>query len=372
MEFFLFIETQFPGPVQQNKKLVECIQDKMSKTDSVNEILLWSVLELYIKHDPGTGGGDLSRNTELRKSVIELFRSSEGEWLSDKPRTKILKQEEEEITQKEAEERGREWEEEILQEIQEKMDKGQKEEALKQAIENKLWTHALIIGNILNKFSEVVTRYTSEAMNGECTLTSLYHLFTGGSQFHSNSIDISNKWKSQVALILENNLTNQKSLISKIGDYLFNLAESNEDLLFSSHVCFILASVPFQLISPSSHLVLLGANHRKSNFLNVKSLLLSEIYEFICIKYYKVPPPPSFQKYKLLLASLFADLGKLNVAKSYADSIQSAIKYFLLSLLLLSSLYSSYPPLLSLLALFPSFFISSFQLLFLSPFPFSF
>jgi COPII coat assembly protein SEC16 len=251
-----------------------------------------------------------------------VLRSLEGEWLDENTGIPILKKSlpTDQINPLETEQ--------LLQEIQTLLESGQQRQAFDIAMENSLWSHALIIGNILGSqfYGQALIKFVNETLSEQSSLRATYELFAGQKSTQPSS-SLMKKWKNNICLILGNPSAQSASLIGQLGDTLWANYRKN----ISAHICYILAGVKLQPYHGNSRVVLLGADHKRSaRFVNPLAILRTELYEYILASQESAIKSPAFQRYKFILAMWMADFGLVDRAQKYLDQIQQTIKYEIL------------------------------------------
>ncbi|GES88543.1 Sec23-binding domain of Sec16-domain-containing protein [Rhizophagus clarus] len=274
--------------------------------------------------------------------------------------------------------------------LQEILLEGDRIAAIRHAMNENLWAHALIIASCVNKdlWKEVVTGFIRQDLMGKVetsepdgreSLRVLYSLFAGQGQNavkeflpynnlltvaqspvtamiptshyspntnapyvtskvtalytssdHSVPLDSLIKWRETIAMILANRAPGDNQAISALGDML-----KEYGWIHASHVCYILspnASIISGFDAPNARFTLLGNDYTQNlpinNFYNWQSLRMTEIYEFGLSLNNNNSGLPHLQAYKLLYAWWLADCGYLNEARRYCESIANIVKVY--------------------------------------------
>lgn len=220
--------------------------------------------------------------------------------------------------------------ERYLQEIQTLLESGKQKQAFDLALENSLWSHALVIGNILGPqfYNQALLKFVNETLTEQSSLRATYELFAGQSAAQSSSI--MKKWKNNICLLLGNPTPQTSTLIGQLGDTLWANYRKN----IPAHICYLLAGVKLQPYSGNSRVVLVGADHKRSSkFVTPTTILRSELYEYILASQEGNPNvsklSPAFQRFKLILALWMSDFGLVDLSQKYLDQIQQTIKFVL-------------------------------------------
>lgn len=149
------------------------------------------------------------------------------------------------------------------------------------------------------------------------------------------------KWKANLAAILAatsaanpsssqsvSQSQHDRRVAAELGDRLWAVQGHVE----AAHCCYLLADLALGPIdNPSTRIVLLGADHKRkrptnatqqhsfpSNFVvNMEAIQRSEVYEWAKVLGNSQYVLPGIHPYKLVYASLMADLGFIDVAVQY-------------------------------------------------------
>ena len=243
---------------------------------------------------------------------------------------------------------------------------GDRPGACKIAVNNKLWAHALIIASYINKetYKDVVSSFIKSELQGENesqrssfqSIKVLYSLFAGmgkdaiietpstsiipnqpissviptttvapSATSTTNTSDVIGKWKEILSMILSNRTPNDVTAIVSLGDTLLNSGK-----LFAAHLCYLFSPSSISgLNGKNTKAVLLGVDHLKHKRF-YKDRNAFETTEFLEYMYYmankNLSTMPHFQAYKLDYANWLADIGLVNMAFNYAQSIMQIIK----------------------------------------------
>eukprot|EP00029_Vermamoeba_vermiformis_P004110 TRINITY_DN1463_c0_g4_i1.p1 TRINITY_DN1463_c0_g4~~TRINITY_DN1463_c0_g4_i1.p1 ORF type:complete len:1658 (-),score=452.80 TRINITY_DN1463_c0_g4_i1:8-4981(-) len=121
------------------------------------------------------------------------------------------------------------------------------------------------------------------------------------------------------------NLANSQAALIKFGDLLWTRQHAPE----AAHFCYLLAEHKFDAYDEAnSRLVLVGGDHRKDKktFINVDTVHSTEIYEYSRRLTNNQFTLPAFQVYKFIHATYLIDLGFVEKAWKYMNSITAMIK----------------------------------------------
>lgn len=250
---------------------------------------------------------------------------------------------------------------EALEAIRNLLLQGEREKAVWNAVDQRLWGHAMLISSTLQRdvWKNVVHEFVRQEvrMYGENTesIAALYDVFAGnweeiidelvppsaraGLQMVSkapgpgpakNALGGLDRWRETLSLILSNRSPDDGKALVALGQLLAGYGR-----IEAAHICYIFTRSLALFSGPDdnqANVVLLGADHRRQPFdysRDLDSMLLTETYEFI----QTILGPaavstaiPHLQAYKLYHAMVLADNGSRSEAQQYCDAIQAALK----------------------------------------------
>lgn len=348
----------FPGPLRSKSKKkellpwlssrIESLQRDLSTTQMTSmdprtgeRLLLWQVMRVLVEND-----GMLNGNTSVDSAVRQLFSTSfeqRGTIRNDDINDTISRTDKSSL--------------QTVQDIRQHLLHGDREKAVWQAVDNKLWGHAMLIsstmGGILWKqvAQEFVRVEVRSSTQDNKSLAALYAVFahnwdesidelvpasaragfqmvpTSGTFTHlTNTIDGLNKWQETLGLVLSNRSSEDEKGLIALGKLLRGYGR-----IEAAHVCFLFSRSVLQLSGlddPEAHFTLLGAEVGAGATQDIDAILLSEVYEFSTslssssASHYI----PHLQAYKLYHAHALADGGYRTEALQYCDAVSSAIK----------------------------------------------
>jgi COPII coat assembly protein SEC16 len=240
---------------------------------------------------------------------------------------------------------------------------GDRHAAVMHAMDNRLWSHALIIASTVERslWSQVVREFVRQevktAGSNTESLSALYEIFGGniedsidelvppsaraGLQMISkvdptapskNALDGMNRWKETLSLVLNNRSQGDHQALAVLGKLL-----QDYNRIEAAHICYLFSKSPQRPIlfgganEEHASIVLLGANHKLQPAdigRDDDSVLLTEIYEFAA-NVLAVGAPASFMPhlsaYKLQRAVALAQGGQKAEAQLYCDAITSTL-----------------------------------------------
>jgi hypothetical protein len=365
----------FPGPLKGKSKKKEilawlktCIETlqrdvtylgsstSLSYNDKRQEerVLLWKILEIFVEHD-----GVLEGNAAAEKAVRGVLSpgiDSEGPGneptyatgadLSGIAASAVPKTQAEPVDPT------------AVDQLRQHLLRGEREKAVWEAVDKRLWAHAILISNTVSKdlYKQVIQEFVQKEVRtaGENTesLAALYEVFAGNFEesidelvppsaragFQMVSTSASNapsksgvegldKWRETLGLILSNRSNDDEQALIALGKLL-----AGYDRAEAAHICFIFArsrSVFGGIDDPASNIVLLGSNiHKEPLTHDLEPILLSEVYEYglsLHTSSVTANSVPHLAAYKLQHAIVLAEYGYRESAIQYCDSIASSI-----------------------------------------------
>lgn len=238
--------------------------------------------------------------------------------------------------------------------------RGEREKAVWEAVDKRLWAHALLISNTLSRevHKQVAQEFIQKEVKGvgENTesLAALYEIFAGnfeesvdelvppsaraGLQMVStsgttgsskSSLDGLDRWRETLGLVLSNRSPEDVQAINAMGKLLSGYGRAE-----AAHICFLFArgySIFGGVDDPSSNIVLVGSDHLRQPYEFDKELeptLLSEVYEYglsLSATSNISFSAPHLAVYKLQHASILAQFGQRDKALQYCEAVANSI-----------------------------------------------
>lgn len=228
---------------------------------------------------------------------------------------------------------------------------GKRKEALLHAQQGQLWGPALVLAWQLGEkfYVDTVTQMAQQQFLPGSPLRTLCLLLAGqpAEVFSANKLASStysysgsvngmqqsdqdcmsgmlNDWQENLAIITANRTKGDERVIVHLGDCLWK--ERGE--VAAAHTCYLVAEASFEYFSDTARLCLIGADHLKypRTYASPDAIQRTELYE-----YAKVLGNPqhiflSFQPYKLIYASMLAEIGKVSDALRYCQAVSKILK----------------------------------------------
>lgn len=242
--------------------------------------------------------------------------------------------------------------------------KGQRQDAVWQAVDNRLWAHALLLSSTLDRsvWKQVVQEFVKQEVktigaNAE-SLCALYEILGGnpeesvdqlvppsaraGLQMVSklepsgpirNALDGLDRWKETLCLVLNNRSQDDQRALVTLARLLSDYGRTE-----ASHICYLFArnaGLPNMFGGAddlNTQIVLLGADHRQNPLTfhhDTDAIMLSEVLEFATTTLAASSagaPMPHLAVYKLQRANELTDSGMKVEAQAYCDAVASGLK----------------------------------------------
>ncbi|PQE23096.1 COPII coat assembly SEC16 protein [Rutstroemia sp. NJR-2017a WRK4] len=239
--------------------------------------------------------------------------------------------------------------------------RGEREKAVWEAVDKRLWAHAMLISNTVSKelYKQVCQEFVQKEVKnvGDNTepLAALYEIFAGnfeesidelvppsaraGFQMVSTStstmspskdaLEGLDRWRETLGLVLSNRSVNDSQALTALGKLLSGYGRAE-----AAHICFLFArssSVFGGIDDPQSNMVLVGSDHLRQPFdfdRELEPVLLSEVYEYglsLSSTSNIAVSSPHLAVYKLHHAMVLAEYGHREKALQYCENLATSI-----------------------------------------------
>lgn len=368
----------FPGPLRVKSKKKELlvwlagfIADLESAASTIypshslpnprkrhdEKILLWKTIRAMVEHDGALDSGEALKaiNAVLAPEVHAVDEATATQYGADispsvyRPTGTDIKRESVDPL--------------AIDTVRKHLLRGSRKEAVWHAVDNRLWSHAFLIGSTMPRdtwkqiVSEFVKQEVKSAGANTESLSTLYEIFGGngedcvdqlvppsaraGLQMVSridsagptkNALDGLDKWQETLSLIINNRSHGDHQALLSLGRLLAEYGRVE-----AAHICFLFSrsatnpTVVGGLDDPQASIVLLGADHRKfpSDFArDLDSIILTEVYEFatLVLTGSATAYMPYLSTYKLRHASLLSEDGSKAQAQAYCDALTLTLR----------------------------------------------
>ncbi|KAB8291851.1 hypothetical protein EYC80_006633 [Monilinia laxa] len=369
--------TSFPGPLkgktkkkevltwlasgietlEQNASYLRTVQ-VLSHDDKRTEerLLLWKILQAFIEND-----GVLEGNTTVEKAVRAILSPGIDDEVSQETPLYAtgadlsgISSSTSTLAQAEPVDPA------SVDRMRKHLLRGEREKAVWEAVDKRLWAHAMLISNTVSKelYKQVAQEFVQKEVKnvGDNTepLAALYEIFAGnfeesidelvppsaraGFQMVSTSaistpskdaLDGLDRWRETLGLVLSNRSTDDGKALTALGKLLSGYGRAE-----AAHICYLFArssSVFGGIDDPNTNMVLVGSDHLRQPFdfdRELEPVLLSEIYEYglsLSNTSSIMISSPHLAVYKLHHATVLAEYGHRQKALEYCESIASSI-----------------------------------------------
>lgn len=213
--------------------------------------------------------------------------------------------------------------------------RGKRVEAVEQALESKDFALAMMIATFCEDhaiYHVATKKFADEVLRMGSPLHTVAMIFSGrlGSDIYENtafwdgcSSELLTTWRYHLAAILNNRVAAWNSIVYSLGVRLQDLGD-----IHAAHVCFMISGCPLSSpMYPECIFALLGCDHYLSDNISfltnegLEAFERSEAYEWAKRRGNPDATIKSLQPFKLQYAMLLADLGYVNLAEFYIQSI---------------------------------------------------
>lgn len=365
--------TSFPGPLKGKSKKKEVIAwltagiavleqsssylqsgAQLSHQDKriVERTLLWKILRVFIEND-----GILEGNQVVNKAVRDVLSPELDSASSSTIPAYATGANLSGISASESGSRTDPVDPSSVDQLRKHLLQGEREKAVWEAVDKRLWAHAMLISNTVSKdlYKQVAQEFVQKEVknigaNTE-SLAALYDIFAGnfeesidelvppsaraGFQMVSTSkipgssqepLQGLDRWRETLGLVLSNRSPDDNLALNALGKLLSGYGRAE-----AAHICFLFArthAVFGGIDDPAVNFVLVGADHLRqpTNFdKEMEPILLSEVFEYGMSLVNTAMSSPHLSVYKLQHATILAEYGNRDKALQYCDAITASI-----------------------------------------------
>lgn len=367
--------TSFPGPLKGKSKKKELItwlsaginnleqeatylrsSHNLSHDDKRVEerILLWKILRVFIEND-----GVLEGNPVVNKAIRDILSPDVENAVASAAPLYATGASLSGITASASGSRLDPADAASVEELRKHLLQGEREKAVWEAVDKRLWAHALLISNTVSKdlYKQVAQEFVQKEVRsiGENTesLAALYDIFSGnfeesidelvppsaraGFQMISTSkvpaakdaLEGLDRWRETLGLVLSNRSPDDSLALNALGKLLSGYGRAE-----AGHICFLFArshTVFGGVDDPAVNVVLIGADHLRQPHdfdKELEPVLLSEVFEYgmSLSNTSNIPTSsPHLTAYKLQHATVLAEYGHRERAIQYCDAINLSV-----------------------------------------------
>ena len=344
--------------VSSSKIALLSIEDKRLK----ERVLLWQILRIFIEQD-----GILDGKSNVEKAVLEVLSSglenedgldthlyANGVELIGNPNTLIKPCPESSIVKTESVDIV------TIDEMKKFLLHGEREKAIWEAVDKRLWAHALLMANSVSRdlYKQVAQEFIQKEVKdiGENTqsLAALYEIFAGnfeesidelvapsaragfqmvstvkGTEPSKDALNGLDRWRETLILVLNNRSAEDHRALISLGNLLAGYGRVE-----AAHICFFFAknhAIFGGIDDPQTNIVLVGSDHLRQPYefdRDLEPILLSEVFEYgnsLAGSTASLASNPHLTVYKLQHAKVLAENGLHEKALQYCENIASSI-----------------------------------------------
>eukprot|EP00850_Spirogloea_muscicola_P022566 SM000301S11769 [mRNA] locus=s301:27656:32480:- [translate_table: standard] len=226
---------------------------------------------------------------------------------------------------------------------------GKRTEALQIAVHNQLWGLALLLARKLGEkvYSDTVLQMARLQFTNGSALRTLVLLLagqpaeifavgssSGGPVGDPGLVDnlgqgaglgsMLDEWQENLAILAANSIGGEESVMQYLGDCLWR----TRGQVAAAHMCYLLGNRSPEPYSDSARVCLLGADHWKNvrTFASSEAIQRTEVYEYAKVQGNSQYVLAAFQPYKILHASMLAEVGKTPEALRYCQAVQKILR----------------------------------------------
>eukprot|EP01134_Creolimax_fragrantissima_P002900 CFRG2900T1 len=296
----------FPGPLNKatKREVSQAIEQRINENDSDRDI--WTFMEIASKQ-----GGLLPKNRENSEGVKPYLTLLPGGSTT---------------CNEHQQQQGQFYSHGAETQIQEHLLQGKAAEAIEMAGQQRQWLHALALASHISAgaFHKTLNDYVINELAPTSPMRTLYNMYCNVPPAFLSTANL-DAWGDHVKILLLNsNGMEANQHVCSIGDALRNAGRVRE-----AHICYLLAGVPVRSLAKQSRIVLLGGDHQTQSFrslIALRRIQLTETYEWVqtlCNSQYTLP---SLAPFKLLYAFWLAEVGLMEEASEYCESIVLSVK----------------------------------------------
>ncbi|KAE8444121.1 hypothetical protein EG329_000903 [Mollisiaceae sp. DMI_Dod_QoI] len=341
--------------LEQNASYLRTTSNLSHEDKRIEErILLWKILRVFIENDGYLEGSPvvdkavravLSPGLDAEESIVSPLYATGAE-LSGISASSAPKADAIDPT--------------AVDELRKHLLRGEREKAVWDAVDKRLWAHAMLISNTVSRdlYKRVAQEFVQKEVKniGDNTqpLAALYEIFAGnyeesvdelvppsaraGFQMVSTSnasgpskdaLEGLDRWRETLGLVLSNRSPDDNQALNALGKLLSSYGRAE-----AAHICFLFArslSIFGGIDDPQASIVLVGSDQLRQPYdfdREMEPILLSEVFEFgmsLANPSAITPSTPHLAVYKLQHAKILAENGYRDKALQYCEAIATSI-----------------------------------------------
>lgn len=343
--------------LEQNASYMRTVQTLSHEDKRVEErVLLWKILRVFIEHD-GTLEGSAVVDQAVRAVLspgLDEDQGASGPLYATGADLSGIQQSSSTASKTDPVDPA------AVDQLRKHLLRGDREKAVWDAVDKRLWAHALLISNTVSR--DLYKRVAQEFVQKEVKiigdnvepLAALYEIFAGnfeesidelvppsaraGCQMVSTSqttgpskdaMDGLDRWRETIGLVLSNRSTDDSQALKALGKLLSGYGRAE-----AAHICFLFArslSIFGGIDDPQASIVLVGSDQLRQPFdfdRELEPILLSEVFEYgatLSSNSNVAISSPHLAVYKLQHAKILAEYGFIDKALQYCESIAASV-----------------------------------------------
>ncbi|KAH7310017.1 Sec23-binding domain of Sec16-domain-containing protein [Rhexocercosporidium sp. MPI-PUGE-AT-0058] len=342
--------------LEQNASYLRTVSNLSHEDKRIEErILLWKILRVFIEHD-----GTLEGNPVVDKAVRAVL--SPG--LDDEGTSAPLYATGADLSgishSSNSATRADPVDPAAVDQLRKHLLRGEREKAVWDAVDKRLWAHAMLISNTVSKelYKQVAQEFIQKEVKiiGDNVepLAALYEIFAGnfeesidelvppsaragfqmvsasnGTGPSKDALDGLDRWRETLGLVLSNRSTDDSKALNALGKLLSGYGRAE-----AAHICFLFArslSIFGGIDDPQASIVLVGSDQLRQPYdfdRELEPILLSEVFEYgmsLSSSSTIAISCPHLAVYKLHHAKVLAEYGLRDKALQYCEAIATSI-----------------------------------------------
>ncbi|PVH75739.1 hypothetical protein DL98DRAFT_657921 [Cadophora sp. DSE1049] len=342
--------------LEQNATYLRTVSNLSHEDKRIEErILLWKILRVFIEHD-----GILEGTPVVDKAVRAVLSPGLDEEGTSAPLYATGADLSGISHSSNSNTRADPMDPAAVDQLRKHLLRGEREKAVWDAVDKRLWAHAMLISNTVSKelYKQVAQEFIQKEVKiiGDNVepLAALYEIFAGnfeesidelvppsaraGFQMVSASngtgpskgaLDGLDRWRETLGLVLSNRSTDDSKALNALGKLLSGYGRAE-----AAHICFLFArslSIFGGVDDPQASIVLVGSDQLRQPYdfdRELEPVLLSEVFEYgmslSSISTITISSP-HLAVYKLQHAKVLAEYGFRDKALQYCEAIAASI-----------------------------------------------
>ncbi|KAL5319347.1 hypothetical protein ACEPPN_012398 [Leptodophora sp. 'Broadleaf-Isolate-01'] len=342
--------------LEQNASYLRTVSNLSHEDKRIEErILLWKILRVFIEHD-----GILEGTPVVDKAVRAVLSPGLDEEGTSAPLYATGADLSGISHSSNSTTRADPVDPAAVDQLRKHLLRGEREKAVWDAVDKRLWAHAMLISNTVSKdlYKQVAQEFIQKEVKiiGDNVepLAALYEIFAGnfeesidelvppsaragfqmvsasnGTGPSKDALDGLDRWRETLGLVLSNRSTDDSKALNALGKLLSGYGRAE-----AAHICFLFArslSIFGGVDDPQASIVLVGSDQLRQPYdfdRELEPILLSEVFEYgmsLSSTSTITTSSPHLAVYKLQHAKVLAEYGFRDKALQYCEAIATSI-----------------------------------------------